>query len=254
MKQRPLLIFGAGVIAGALVFALGARWASTSAPLSQEQTKQVESIVRNRLIGDPDLLIAALTKAEERTQAKRAETVRAAIVARRGELLEDPNSPTAGNPAGKISVVEFFDYRCPHCRAMEPTMSALLAQDPTIRVVYKELPILGASSVIASRIALAAMKEGKYDDLRRALIASKGEITEDGAMKIAASAGLDATKLKADMSTGEGDAIIKRNKDLAAALGISVTPSFVVGHQVLTGEMPLSDFRQAIADAYKSPN
>src|SRR5215469_1473652 len=129
MKQRSSLIFGAGVIAGAFVFAIGARWAATSAPLSAAQREQVDSIVQERLISDPDLLIAALTKARERTDAKRAQSVRAAIVAKRDELLQDPDSPTAGNLAGKVSVVEFFDYRCPHCRAMEPAMSALLAQD-----------------------------------------------------------------------------------------------------------------------------
>lgn len=252
MKQRPLLIFGAGVVAGAFLFALAARWASTSAPLSAEQEQEVEAIVQNRLISDPDLLIAALTKAKDRAEARRAQTVSAAIVARRGELLKDPDSPTAGNSAGKVSVVEFFDYRCPHCKAMEPTMSALLAKDPTIRVVYKELPILGPGSVIASRVALAAVKQGKYDELRRALIASKGEITEDSAMQIAASVGVETKKLRADMSTGEGDATIKRNKDLAAALGISVTPSFVVGGEVLTGETQLSALRQAIAEAAKS--
>ncbi len=252
MKQRAWLIFGAGAIVGAVVFASGARWASAPSSLSAEQEKQVESIIQNRLIGDPDLLIAALTRAKERAEAKRADTVRSAIVADQGELLQDPNSPTAGDAAGKVSVVEFFDYRCPHCKAMEPTMSALLAADPTIRVVYKEFPILGGSSVIASRVALAAMKQGKYADLRRALIASKGELTEDEALKIAASVGLDTTKLKAAMSTGEGDATINRNKQLGAALGITVTPTFVIGDEVLTGETHLSDFRHAIADAKKS--
>lgn len=254
MTQRGLLIFGAGAIAGAVVFAAGARWASAPSALSAQQQKQVESIIQNRLIGDPDLLIAALTKAKERTEARRADTVKSAIVADQGQLLQDPNSATAGDAAGKVSVVEFFDYRCPHCKAMEPTMSALLAAEPTIRVVYKEFPILGESSVVASRVALAAMKQGqrKYAELRRALIASKGELTEDDALKIAASVGLDTTRLKADMSTGEGDAAINRNKQLGAALGITVTPTFVIGDEVLTGETHLSDFRHAIADARQS--
>jgi protein-disulfide isomerase len=251
LKQSRFTIFSAGIIVGALTISIGSRWISTSSALSDQQKTQVESIVRNRLLSDPDLVIAALTKAKERTDGQRAEIVREAIVARRDELMTGPNSPLEDSLKYTVPVVEFFDYSCLHCRAMEPTISALLAGDPHVYLIYKELPILGENSVIASRIALATLKQGKYDEFRSRLMASKAQITEKGVMTIAASLGLNPTKLEADMS--ESDATIDKNKELARALGIEATPAFVVGGEVLSGEITLSDFKHAIAEEKSHP-
>ena len=216
---------------------------------SAEQRQAIEAIVRDYLIKNPDVLIEVLEAAKEKLSSD-AQTQRATTLAeRRQEIFEDPNAPIAGNPKGDVTLVEFFDYRCPYCKQVAPAIDALLAEDKKLRVVYKEFPVLGPNSATAARAALAAQKQGKYEALHRALIGMKGQINEAAIFGAAKSAGLDVERLKRDMEAPEIDGFLQANHQLAAALDIRGTPGFVIGDEVVPGAVSVDALRQMIATA-----
>jgi len=220
--------------------------------VSPAQKSAFEQIIRDYILQHPELVFEALQSAEDKMKAQAEATARAAIVEKRRELLEDPTSPVAGNPKGDVTIVEFFDYRCPYCKQVEPALETLLKEDRQLRIVYKELPVLGKDSVYATRVALAARKQGKYERFHGAMMATKGQIDEKVILQVAATAGLDTERLKSDMQAGEIDDIIKRNYDLAQALEIHGTPGFVIGGEVVPGAIDIATMKQKIAAARKA--
>jgi protein-disulfide isomerase len=216
------------------------------------QKSAFEQIIHDYILHHPEVVIEALQSAEDKMKAQGEERARAAVVERRQELLEDPAAPVAGNPKGDVTIVEFFDYRCPYCKQVEPALEALLKEDRQLRIVYKELPILGKDSVYATRAALAARKQAKYDKFHTAMMAAKGQIDEKTVLQVAASSGLDIERLKSDMNASEIDDVIKRNYDLAQALDIHGTPAFVIGGELVPGAIDIATMKQKIAAARKS--
>jgi protein-disulfide isomerase len=164
------------------------------------------------------------------------------------EIYQDPAAPVIGNPQGEVTLVMFFDYRCPYCKKVAPVVEQLARTDPSVRVVYKELPILGRASLLAARVALAAERQGKYIEFHRAMMETRGRVTDDTIMTVARKVGLDMARLKQDLADPEIDKVIQRNKDLAAALHIYGTPSYVINSKVARGTGDLDDFRELVAD------
>jgi len=222
-----------------------------AADFTPDQRKAIESIIRDYLTKNPEVMLDALEAAKEKLTKEAHDKAGAALVARRQELFEDPASPIAGNPKGDVSVVEFFDYRCPYCKQVEPSLEALLKEDRQLRLVYKEMPVLGQASMIASKAALAARNQGKYDDFHRALMNTKGQLDEAALFKIAGSVGLDIDRLKRDMAAPEIEKAIKANLELADALDIRGTPGFVIGEEIVPGAVDLGTLKQLIAAARK---
>jgi protein-disulfide isomerase len=146
-------------------------------------------------------------------------------------------------------MVEFFDYRCPYCKQVEPALEKVIADDHHLRFVYKEFPVLGPVSTTAARAALAAKKQGKYDAFHRAMMATKGQISDQTVMDVAESIGLDIVQLKRDMAGPEVEKTLKADMALADALDISGTPAFIVGNTIIPGAVGLDDLKQAIATA-----
>ncbi|HYU13136.1 MAG TPA: DsbA family protein [Stellaceae bacterium] len=223
--------------------------AAPAAEFTPEQKKAIEAIIRDYLANHPEILLDALQAAEDKLKSDSRDKAAQALSARRREVLEDPESPVGGNPKGDVSLVEFFDYRCPYCKQVEPALEALLSQDKQLRFVYKEFPVLGADSITASRAALAARKQGKYDVLHRALMGTKGQLDEATVMKVAQSAGLDSERLKRDMAAPEIDRALKANVALAEALDIRGTPAFVIGDEIVPGAIDLGTLKALIAAA-----
>ena len=219
--------------------------------MSPDERGRIEQVIHDYLLKHPEVLIEALQAAQAQDKQKQEEASRAAITASRKALLDDPTDPVGGNPKGDVTLVEFFDYRCPYCKQVEPWVEALLKDDPKLRIVYKEFPILGKESTFAAHVAFAALKQGRYEQFHDAMIATKGTITEDVVLKVAADAGLDMAKVKTDMNAPEIDQIIKRNYDLADKLGINGTPSFVIGDVLIPGAVDLAALKQAVATARK---
>jgi protein-disulfide isomerase len=216
---------------------------------SAEQRQAIEAIVRDYLIRNPEVMLEVLEAAKDKissdAQAQRAKT----LVERRQEIFEDPNAPVAGNPKGDVTLVEFFDYRCPYCKQVTPAIDALLAEDKKLRVVYKEFPVLGPDSTTAARAALAAHKQGKYEALHRALMGTKGQINEAAIYGAAKSVGIDVERLKRDMEAPEIDSSLQANRQLATALDIRGTPGFVIGDEIVPGAVSVDALRQMIATA-----
>jgi protein-disulfide isomerase len=171
----------------------------------------------------------------------------ATVAAHRSELFADPNSPVGGNSKGDVTVVEFFDYNCPYCRAAEPMLEKLVAQDHQVRIVYKEFPILGPGSHFAAQAALAADEQGKYLPFQKAMLSYQGSITEDSAMSIAKQVGLDTGRLQQDMLDAKIGAELAHMHTLADTLRLSGTPSFVVGDTVFRGLVDLQTLQHEVA-------
>jgi len=228
--------------------------ASSPAPAGEftpEQRQAIEAIIRDYLSKNPEMLLDVLQAAEDKLKGEAHDKASATLAARRHDVFDDPDAPIGGNPQGNVSLVEFFDYRCPYCKQMEPTIQALIKEDGKLRIVYKEFPILGPVSVYASRVAIASRKQGKYEEFRSQMIAAKGNIDQETVLKTAAASGLDLDKLKTDMAAPDVDKIIQRNFALAEALNIDGTPGLVVGNVVIEGAADLDEMRKRIAAARK---
>jgi protein-disulfide isomerase len=166
----------------------------------------------------------------------------------RQQIYDDPAAPVVGNPQGSTTLVMFFDYRCPYCKKVAPIIEQLVRTDPQVRVIYKELPILGATSLVAAKAALAAERQGKYVDFHHAMMETRGRISQDTVMSVASRVGLDTVRLARDMADPEISAAIQRNKELAALLHIHGTPAYVVNNRVERGTGDLQDFRELVSN------
>jgi len=220
--------------------------------LTPAQKEAVERVIHDYLLEHPEVMVEALRSAEAKLKEKKGESARQAIVERRSELLSDASAPIAGNPQGDVTIVEFFDYRCPYCKQVEPHLEALLKEDPKLRIVYKEFPVLGPESLYAARMALAASKQGKYAAFHDAMMAAKGKISEETILGVARAAGIDLTRAKTDMAAPDIQEIIKRNYALADALDIQGTPAFIVGETIVPGATDLDNLRRLITEARKT--
>ena len=226
--------------------------ASAAPPLTPDQRQAVEQVIHDYLMNNPKFLVEVLKSAQEKMDQEEAEQAKQAVGERRDELIADPTSPVGGNPEGDVTIVEFFDYRCPYCKQVEPALAALLHNDPKLRIVYKEFPILGPDSVYASRVALAARKQGKYEPFHAAMMAAKGQINDEVVLKVAASVGLDVARVKSDMESSEVDIAIQRAYALAQALQIHGTPAFVIGGEIAPGAADIGRLKEMVAAARKS--
>ena len=162
-------------------------------------------------------------------------------------VLRDPDIPVAGNAAGDISIVEFFDYQCPYCRKVEPELRQVVYDDGKIRLVWKDWPILGPISVVASRMALASKYQDKYIQAHEALIGINSKLTEPRLREVLAGAGIDVDRVARDLAANAKtiDAILARNGDQAEAFGFKGTPSFIVGKFRVPGALTMAEFDQA---------
>ena len=215
--------------------------------LAPEQRRAIEDVIHDYLKQHPDVLIDALRGAEQNVKSSVRDTGEQTLLARRREVFEDPQTPVGGNPKGDVTLVEFFDYRCPYCKKVQLSLEKLVSEDPRLRIAYKEFPILGSVSVFAARAALAANRQGKYVRFHDAMMAATGNITDDTVYEVARSAGLDLARLKRDMAAPEITAVLRANRTLAEDLGIRGTPTFVIGDQLVPGALDLSSLEELIA-------
>jgi len=169
-------------------------------------------------------------------------------------VLRDPEIPAAGNLAGDITIVEYFDYQCPYCRKVEPELRQVVQDDGKVRLVFKDWPVLGPASVTAARMALASKYQDKFIQAHDALIAVNSKLTEARIREVLAGAGIDVERLDKDLVSNSAaiDAVLARNNDQAAAFEFRGTPSFIVGKFRVPGVLTMAQFGQVIADARKA--
>ena len=239
----------AGVVRALLLVVSATCVADAADPVPGLSREATEEIIRDYLLKNPEIVEQALRILRERQRkAEKQETMKA-LAAHREDLLSDPRSPVGGNPRGSVTVVEFFDYRCPHCKHAAPDVKKLAQDDSDVRIVYKQFPVLGPDSELAARAALAAHVQGKYAALHDAMLAASGPLTMPAIVKLAGPAGVDVAKLQADIETPEVRATIERDRALAAALGITGTPSFVIGTELVPGAVDLATLKALVAEA-----
>jgi protein-disulfide isomerase len=239
---------GAAIALGTLLTLTAVRAAE---PLSHEQRSAVETLVRDYILQNPEIIVESLRGYEEKHRQASEKEAREAIATSRDALEKDRTSPVAGNPQGDVTLVQFFDYRCGYCKKVVPAIQELLNTDKNIRLVFKEFPILGPDSVTASRAALAAWKiaPDKYFPFHLALMEMRGEMNEARVLETAKKVGIDVGKLKAAMTDPAIKSAIERNIDLARTLQINGTPAFIIGGQLVPGAVDLATLREMVATA-----
>jgi protein-disulfide isomerase len=217
--------------------------------MDSKLTPELEHAIEQYIRSHPEVIEQSLQALETKRETEQKARQKAALANRQRDLLNDPSSPVSGNLQGEVTLVEFFDYRCGFCKRAASAVTQLQKDDPKIRVVYKDFPILGEPSEMAARAALASRAQGKHQAFHEALLASKNEITKDELLRVASGVGLDAGRLERDMDNPEWQLVIDRNRALAKDLGINGTPGFIVGTELVPGALDVKGLKDLIARA-----
>ena len=210
---------------------------------------EIERIVHDYLVGNPEVLVKAFEELERRHDDAKLAQTRSALAEHAQALFSDPGDYVAGNPEGDVTIVEFFDYRCGYCkRSFEPLMD-FVKKDGNVRLVLKEFPILGPASLEAAKAAMAAKKQGRYMEMHSGLYAHKGDLDAEAIDAIAKKAGVDVARMRKDMEDQAFADQVSRTYRLAEALGIEGTPAFVAGGTVYPGMADADRLAQMAAHA-----
>lgn len=242
---------GAGYIAGQQQPAETVAVAAPVAAPAPVDRSEIELIVRNYLVENPELLID-MQQALETKQAEQQKVAnREVIASARDEIFNSEYDGIVGNPNGKTTIVEFYDYNCGYCKRAQQDMIALTAGDPDLRFVLKEFPILGPDSTKAHIVSMAfrKMMPDKYGEFHNQLLGGQGRATEDAAIRIAVSLGADEAALREEMKNPAIGAAFEKTYALANRLQITGTPSYVVGNEVVFGALGQEVLAQKIAEA-----
>jgi protein-disulfide isomerase len=204
-------------------------------------------MIEDYLLSNPSILQRVSEALDRELRVARAEQARAAIAANEALIFEDPDDVVLGNPAGDVTLVELFDYNCSYCRQALPDLATLIAEDPNLRVILKEFPILSEESVDAARIAvLVAGMDADYWAFHQKLFTSRGRVSRETALAAAGELGLDPGRLERDMETPEVTAVLDETYSLATALSVSGTPTFILGDEIIPGAVGLEALRERI--------
>lgn len=247
IRLRPLMT--ASALALAVTFAVPA--VAQDDALTDAQKEAVRELVRDTLVNNPDILREAFAALQAQEEKAAVERQREAMKTQAEALYESPNDPVLGNPKGDVTLVEFLDYRCGYCKSVMDTVMDVVESDGNIRFVIKEFPILGAESVLASRYALAAREQGKYEPYHTVLMRHRGAFNEETLAKMAKEVGLDVDKLVKDAADPAIQAELVENRRIAEALGINGTPAFAAGDILLPGAVNADTLKRVIADVRK---
>ena len=217
------------------------------------QRAEIERIVREYLVAHPEVLQEAMTELEKRQSAAETEKHDAAVKEFSKPLFNSANQVVLGNPQGNVTMVEFFDYNCGYCKRAMDDMTDLLKNDPNLKVVLKEFPVLGPGSVEAAQVATAARMQDKtgkkYLDFHLRLLGGRGQANKARALAVAKEVGFDMARIEKDMDSAEAKASIQESFKLAEALGLNGTPSYVVGKDIMVGAVGLSALKEKISTA-----
>ena len=209
----------------------------------------MRDLIRQHLIEHPEILSEAFEALQAQQESAEAQA-RAQALSELGDVLRQaPHDPIGGNPDGPVTVVEFFDYNCPFCRQVKPEVAELLRADQSIRRVFKEFPILSASSAQAARVALAVwhLAPDRYWDVHNALMSHDGTLTEEQIRTAVTGAGLDWETIVARGAADDIAATIRQNLQIAQRLQINGTPTFVIGDRIIPGFVEADELARAVA-------
>ena len=212
---------------------------------------QVEKIVREYILENPEIIEEALIELENRSKRAQEEARAETIRAEQDALLRSDADLVLGNPDGDVTLVEFFDFNCGYCKRAFPDVQGLLTEDAQLRVVLKDFPILGPGSVEAAKVALAVKRLGddaSASDFHARLMGMQGQANAARALALVEEMGLDRGHVEIEMQSPEIEAVIASNLELAQRLGLTGTPSFVIGDRIVVGAVG----KETLAEAVRS--
>lgn len=213
------------------------------------QEQAIERIVRAYILEHPEIIVEAVQTLRARERQATEERRQQTLADNREALHSSDIAPVLGNPAGDVTLVEFFDYRCPYCRSVSETVRDIVADDGNVRLVLKEFPILGTDSLFAARAALAAARQDAYEEFHYRLMSAPQKVGREAVLAIAEDVGLDVERLQQDMQDEAVDAELRRNYRLAEALEINGTPAFVIGDALVPGAVGRSRLERLLSRA-----
>ena len=208
---------------------------------------EVEKIVREYLLANPEILNEMIAELQEREQMSAAEKAKTGIAQNKEALYNDGFSHVAGNPNGDVTLIEFFDYRCGYCRKVRADLLTLMEQDSGVRLILKELPILSETSHEAAKAAIAAQNQGGdlYWKYHQAMLEADG-LDSAAIYDIAADVGLDVARLKTDMEDPAVEKKIEQTHDLASKIGVDGTPAFIIGDKLVPGALDADGLKELV--------
>lgn len=205
---------------------------------------QVEAAIQE----NPEMILKAITSLTKKQEQKAMGAQKDELLKNKKAVFEAANDPTAGNPDGDVTLVEFFDYRCGYCRRAYGPLQDAVKTDGKVKIIYKEFPIFGGKPLM-TQAALAAHKQGRYDDFHKALMNSTGQLDQKDLDVIAEKLGLDVAKLQADMHDPAMAAEIEKNMEVGRAMGINATPTLIIGSEIYPGFLNVEQLHEAFKKA-----
>jgi protein-disulfide isomerase len=239
---------GAGA-AALLMLALPAAAQEFTAP----QKSQIERIIRDYLVNHPEVLQEAIAELDKRQAAADLEKAKTAIASNAETLFNSSRQVVLGNPNGDVTMVEFFDYNCGFCKRALPDMLSLLKDDPKLKVILKEFPVLGPGSVEAAKVAVAVRMQDKggkkYLEFHQKLLGGRGQADKARALAVAKEVGMDMKRVDTDMASDEVKVSLEETLKLGETLGLNGTPSYIIGNDVVIGAVGLDALRTKVSTA-----
>lgn len=260
VKLNHLLTTGLFLIGFAVFNSSNAATATTTASsFNDQQIKQLHQIIHDYIVNNPQVLVEASQVLQQQEMAKAKSKTQQAVAKNTKSLFNSPNSPTVGNHNGDVTLIEFLDYQCAHCKEMASTVESLIKADPKLRIVIKELPIFGGSSKYAAQASIAAIKQGdsKFIAFHKGLLQTNNALSNEKILELAKNAGLDTKRLEADMKNKAVEDQINDNFKLAQELGLLGTPAFIVADrsgshvEYIPGSVSLDTLQQTITQVRK---
>jgi protein-disulfide isomerase len=235
-----------GLLVGALALAFAA---GPAAALSDADKAEVRTIIRDYLIENPEVIREAIDALEAKRVEAEAKSRSLALEEKKTAIFDSKHQVELGNPKGDVTLVEFFDYNCGYCKRALEDMNVLLSRDPKLRIVLKEFPVLGQGSAEAAQIAVAVNMQApkSYLEFHRKLLSSRGQVGKAQALAVAKELGLDMARLEKDAASPEAKANLAEVYDIARALGLNGTPSYIVGDEIVPGAIGAEELAQRVA-------
>lgn len=249
--------FGALFKALILTVAIAAAGPFTGAAQAQEMSKPdeqaIQKIIRAYLLENPEVIAEAIAVLRDRQEIAQAAAAKEAVRANQSRLLNDLVSPVLGNPNGDVTITEFYDYQCPFCRRGHTEVLRLLSEDSGLRVVYKQFPVKDVpgeepGSLIAARMAIVISRHGNFVEFHKAAMTAPMPLTAAKLFAIAERLGVDMFKLRQEMNDSMITDSIRDNMFLAQEIGVTGTPTYVIGDEVIVGAVGYDVLKEAIAN------
>ena len=220
---------------------------SVQAEFGSAEKQEIEILIEKFIQNNPDILRDALTKLAQ-AEALAAQQAAMAMV------LDDAGDPFIGAEDASLTIYEFSDYNCGYCKRIFPDLMAVLEQEPSVRLVVKEFPILAESSVLGARAAIAAQRQRKFPAFHAEMMEWRGKLDAGAIDRMAKKVGLDRQQLQRDMSDPATDFILNRTRQAASAFDLRGTPALIIGDNVIPGAISQSEILNLIKQAQADKN